>query len=480
MRTVKIRICQTAFIAALAAGLLAGCGEEKTIDYTIEGQEQKQEQQPESEGGNSELERFREEEVWEETWSEQILDDTIEIQVNAPITVPKAAKMWVVGVEETEFIEEYKENLAERLFDSGEIYYADYSHLPKKDLENIKAQLAEGYVESYTLNRTLEAIDADTEEMWAALDNIENAGDSYVPVENYTENKYFGIYEGRFYTLSFLDKDILDYDSYMRKIFWTVRDLEEVCPEKAKELDVLTYYTWKRGNWVENQCRMSEEDAEKEARRFVDKLGFADCYPVLSHTYPLAWGEEPDSFTIGAADSDKWLVDGYVFTFDLGTDDTSFVDYGTEEEYWDYVIEHHRKDEKRYSMGARLQVYITDQGVIGMQADSPVYITQVQEDVELLAADTVKGIFRDKLQGYLEKYWEVFRSDAYTGYMRFDAMDLIYFRVRDKEEPGKYSYVPTWRIAWVTKEESIGQINIRNQVLVNAIDGTLIDFFDET
>ncbi len=58
-------------------------------------------------------------------------------------------------------------------------------------------------------------------------------------------------------------------------------------------------------------------------------------------------------------------------------------------------------------------------------------------------------------------------------------MELIYFRMRDRKNQGYYSYVPAWRLADVVRDVSGRITGISNQVLINAIDGSVIDFYEE-
>lgn len=58
-------------------------------------------------------------------------------------------------------------------------------------------------------------------------------------------------------------------------------------------------------------------------------------------------------------------------------------------------------------------------------------------------------------------------------------MQLIYFRIRDEENPGVYSYVPAWRLASVSRLEIEPPVQINAAVLINAIDGSEIDLFNE-
>lgn len=59
---------------------------------------------------------------------------------------------------------------------------------------------------------------------------------------------------------------------------------------------------WMMGDWVENECRMSEEDAKREASLFAEKLGLD--YPVASFIRPLLWGNPPEVISLTGAEGE--------------------------------------------------------------------------------------------------------------------------------------------------------------------------------
>ena len=186
------------------------------------------------------------------------------------------------------------------------------------------------------------------------------------------------------------------------------------------------------------------------------------------------WGTPPQYVKEDSV-ADGWCINGYVFYFDLGVDVISFVNYGTEEEY--YSFGENADKNAKYSMVARLQIYVTDKGVIKMVADNPVEIINISEDVKLLPLDTVKSIMKESAS----THWDALSFWGNGGYGNcFDEMELLYFRISDKENPGRYSYVPAWRLGAVTRYPMSGKIRIDIPILINAIDGSFINFGDET
>lgn len=288
--------------------------------------------------------------------------------------------------------------------------------------------------------------------------------------DSYDADDYIGSRAGRLYRLSFTEEE--GERCLLRQITLTPQNLQEVCPEKYKTLDDPVCSPRILGDNVENECEMSEEEALEEAIRFIQSLGLE--YSVVSHVCPLVWSD-------AGGNSDEWSVNGYVFSFDLGVDGISFVDFGSETDYMHnlylgYGTERLNldiKEKTQCSLNARLDLYVTDQGVIYMTANNPQKITDVVEGVELLSLDTVKGILKNEL----ETNWKSLRFSSHSKF--FTAMELIYFRIQDKENPQKYSYVPAWRLALVAKDTAAHQISIRNPIFINAIDGSMIDYYCE-
>lgn len=465
----KTSLFKIGIMAVFASGILSGCSQEKTVDYTIEGMPV--EGQRQNSGGKRGVFQFGEDEVWKDTWTleigegmalgREIIPLVTDVHVDAQIRVPQTRQMSVIEVTEPEFNEEYKEALVKNIFDSGEIYYGDIAHLPRRDLEALHP----------------DQIRQEQREILSHID-IESAGDTYTLAEEYNVNEYIGRYDGRLYNLSL--EELSGEKCRLKQIVFTPQSLQEVCPEKYKDWENLACTSWVLGDHVENECRLSEEDARKEALLFIKNLGLD--YPVFSYSRPLVWGNPEEILSLTSiTESESWSVNGYVFSFDLGVDDISFVDFGTEDDYkhpWYYGSEWawlnvNIKEATQYSLNTRLEIYITDQGIVRMVANNPMEIIGVSEGVELLPLDTIKGILKEEL----EKNWKFFRIDFTE--ISFDGMELIYFRVQDKENPGKYSYVPVWRLCNVIRDPIAHQIIVRNPVLINAIDGTVIDFYNE-
>ena len=122
MRKGTVKRCFGAgLVFCLVTGLVTGCSKkEQTVDYNIE-------EETESDQNNANKGK-----------TVNTKKNTVQLTVEASIIVPDIAQMSVVEVEEPEFDEGYKKRVAEHIFEEGDIYYNDISHLPKKELEELR------------------------------------------------------------------------------------------------------------------------------------------------------------------------------------------------------------------------------------------------------------------------------------------------------------------------------------------------------
>lgn len=285
-------------------------------------------------------------------------------------------------------------------------------------------------------------------------------------------DEYTGKMDGITYTLRF-DEHFGEEGYYTDSQWFSLqaKNFEEICPEEYEgyvhHMEHPYMFNDVYMEAAENECKLSLQEAEKIARNFLEEFGLE--YPVLAYTKPLIWGDE----TLDSRTCNKWPANGYVFTYNYGVENVSFTDLGYS--YVNLVMEEGKIP--RYSMYASATVYVTDKGVIFMVADNPVETVSISDSVELLPLDTIKEIMKEEMTNRYGDFRFIFKWAANE--LEFTHMELIYFRVNDKENPERYSYVPAWRLS-----EQIGQYGqwnseIRNPVIINAIDGSVISIFDE-
>ena len=100
-----------------------------------------------------------------------------------------------------------------------------------------------------------------------------------------------------------------------------------------------------------------------------------------------------------------------------------------------------------------------------MVIEYPVSVTSISGSVEMLSLKNIEQIIKEQLKNNADKY-ELERNTS------FNNMQLTYFRLKDKNETAKYSYVPVWSFSRLVDSQK------KNVILVNAIDGTIINSED--
>lgn len=122
-----------------------------------------------------------------------------------------------------------------------------------------------------------------------------------------------------------------------------------------------------------------------------------------------------------------------------------------------------------YDLDDTMTVDVTDSGLIGITMCYPITVEEITEQVELLPVSVVQGIMRQEIVEHTDRYIDNGRG----GSIAFNALELIYFRVKDGDTAGAYSYVPTWRLSRRSEQ------GYDHPVLVNAIDGSVIYLEEE-
>lgn len=460
------------FLLCLGMSFVTGCAD-KNVDYHIEGTTGST--QTEITVVKRGLEQFSDASDWEEEWTAvNTKGNTVTLQADAKIRIPDTDQMSVVEVEEAVFDADYKERVVKSIFGAEEVFYNDITHLPRKELEKERELSQEAYdscVESGD-----QEMSAEYETVLQTYDELlQTAKDTYIPVSRYDVDEYLGERDGITFELRFSERDFVwgrgSGGCRGRSIYLMPKDVYQVCPEEFHELEDLRFWgevgavhSFTPGN---NQCEISKEEAQEQAQSFVDRLGL---------DYSIYTGSE-DIFWKSGNDDSEDHANGYVFAWDIGIDGESFVLRGTQQSYNNFDKKK-ESEETQYDMDSRLEVFVTDMGIIEARIDNPLEIIGVSGKVGLLPLDTVEGIMKEQITQNFGEFRFKYTSERVV---TFNEMELIYFRVMDKEKPGYYSYVPTWRLSnamfW---NEGLQYWNFfENPVLVNAIDGSMIDFYDE-
>lgn len=459
----------------MTAAFLGGCSDEK-VNYNVGTEE--------TGGGNTgSLKQFTDEEKWSDEWNVSLEGgETIRLSVNANVVIPETNSMSVVEVEQTIVDAEYKKHFMSVLFDNGELYYHDNAHRTKAEWEDRIAELEalialnedtiQGQrLESDVMSRADAFLASLEDELQECRSYQQSAPDDYVPADSFDNCNEFIGYRGEVpFTVNFAMND----DKTVSGVRVECMDGRLCVPESLRGYDGVEVFDQQRPADADaNLCNMSMEEAKQLADQFIDGIGRSGqvCWQ-MGDAWWSAYTEHKEE-TVPWVEYVDGAVCGYRFVYGTGVDGRAFAEYGgmTVFDQFKTAIDDTWGGPEEvpggfYDSNDQISLVVTDAGVVDVAMDYPVDMTNVTGQVELLPLDSVKGIMKNEVMEHADDY--DFRQSKY-----YNTMELMYFRLKNHEKQGSYSYVPAWSLS-----AKIGETR-QHAVLVNAIDGSVIHMEDE-
>lgn len=414
--------------------------------------------------------------TWQDSWVEKTASGiAVNVDVNVYTTIPDLKRMSVVEVEKYKFNKKNKKEVLEGIF-GKEIWYYEADKLPgfvvKKMLQEARETVE--YIKKGDLSE--KGLQQDLKEAKAQVrqyeDYLKKAPEDFVKLKenDYKGNQYLGERDGIRFRFTF---DTSHEYGENASISMTAYDMKEVAPAAMQECAYLGPQpdfgggAQKSGARVENQCKISKEEAEKEAEDFLQKAGFPDL--VKTGEGALMWDGMKEN-----GESVERVSDGWYFNYSQGAEGAAFTDSGYESGGV-VMVEQDSGDEAAdsdsyyhgYSMKCSARVCVTDKGVVDASWDNPIRILSSVPGVKLLPFEAIKKSIRNQMTEYVEYCYQYRNKKTVI----FSNMELVYRRVPDPEDEDKFTYVPAWRL------RNPGAF--RDVVyFVNAVDGSLIREWD--
>lgn len=401
--------------------------------------------------------------VDEETWVDSVSMGGKTIDINAKVILPDVENMKVVSLEKVKIDAEYKKNMLEKLFEQP--YVLDELNPPQWYIDSHKEWIEE--MKQLYLAGETEPEDEENYKYYISLLDTWRTRDTDTfkdkVSENYEEWSFYGEYGGNWYEIAFAPESIS----------WTPADCTNMTHFKAASGKVCsgvvghaegisaaaeqTYL-----NMYENHCEMSLEEAEKVAKDFLDKLGYAELGAVMVN--PLSWYDEKGDFS-------EPYVDGYSFTFYREIDGI-VMNYDKASVDW---LKHGDYD-RELCMIEVCSLNVTDAGVIGGMIEKPFIQKEfLSEGTMMLSYRQVKDVLLSLLSKD-ESYYHFSDSS-----LKLNAVRLTYYLMEDN---GTNVIVPVWRLEnqntvynVYTQEDEV--IEVSSVIMINAIDGSVIVPGDE-
>ena len=425
-------------VEAIVIISLAGCSGKK-VDYGNESESKETKNM-------SALADIKTDSGWKENFTIQTDNGEKTVYVNANIVVPDFDNMSVVEVENVKIDADYKKRFLDLYFGGNEYYYHDPDHYTVDELNEV--------IEDW--QKTQDEIHSEGLEQQLAeyRDKLEMAKTTYTVAKDLENCEVFAGYKGDvFCEVEFEAHKVHAYAWYQSGTDYGPPSL------RNEDYDTITQ-TFQdddlkdKADETSNEGSKSAASAKKEARDFLSKLGMQD--QVQRGECECSWIGFNNSEEGNDYQTASW---GYIYSYATGIDGITFMD-GFDRDTYLSVYEANNSDIDDVTLPDSTLLTVTDDGIIDVQLEYPVNVTQIYKDVELISLKNIEQIIKAEITENPDKY-----DTAAT----FNKLQLSYLKIRSDSEQGKYSYVPVWVLSRMVDSKE------QNAIFVNAIDGTIIN-----
>lgn len=435
-RNMRLFAAIMTLIEALVLISLAGCAGKK-VDYGTDTEKL-------TKSAVCNVKDFSTDETYSDEFSVQTEIGNVNIDISAKVELPDCKTMSVVEVEKIPYSAKLKEKVLKAYFGESQIYYYDKEHWTKTQLQNLIDS-----INSSTTPTDTSGTGNRAEFLKEYTHYLENAGDEWTIATEYDScDEFVGKKGNTWYNVNFVaDGDENKWLSGIgagpiEGITQTFQD--DDLKDKADE--------------TSNEGSKSAASAKKEVGDFLSKLGMQDL--VERGECECSWigfnnSEEGNDY--------QTAVWGYIYSYATGIDGITFKD-GFDMDTYLSGYEAIDSDIDDVTLPDSTLLTVTDDGIIDVQMEYPVNVTQIYKDVELISLKNIEQIIKAEITENPDKY-DIASS--------FNKLQLSYLKIRSDSEQGKYSYVPAWALSRL-----VDYSNEQNAIFVNAIDGTIIRIDD--
>ena len=435
----RILAAAMTIVEAIVIISLTGCSGKK-VDYGNESESKETKNM-------SALADIKADSDWKENFTIQTGNGEKTVYINANIVVPDFDNMSVVEVENVKIDADYKKRFLDLYFGGNEYYYHDPDHYTVDELNEV--------IEDWQKTQD------DTHSEWLEQqlaeyrDKLETAKTTYTVAKDLENCEVFAGYKGDvFCEVEFEAHKVHAYAWYQSGTDYGPPSL------RNEDYDTITQ-TFQdddlkdKADETSNEGSKSAASAKKEAGNFLSKLGMQDL--VERGECECGWIGFNNSEEGNDYQTATW---GYIYSYATGIDGITFKD-GLDRDTYLSVYETNDSDTDDVILPDSTLLTVTDDGIIDVQLEYPVNVTQIYKDVELISLKNIEQIIKAEITE---------NPDKYDTTSSFNKLQLGYLKIRSDSEPGKYSYVPAWALSRMVDYSSE-----RNAIFVNAIDGTIID-----
>ncbi len=351
------------------------------------------------------------------------------------IVMPDDDVMYVTSYEIQEITSEYKQGVAEAIFDDAEIYAYNEVRYPTeivKELANYYRDCIES-MEAEGIDSTL------YNDMLKDLNNEYMSGGSDTLAEDYSADKFFGTINGKWYLLDFAANG----GGYTLKRY--PEELQYDMLSASNENYTYAYNDVMLGDSLEqelletndtNISEMTAGDAEEFALNYFSDLGVASV--TVMETISCIWQCVDYLWISDDMQSDCWFCEGYLVTLQQSVEDATpfFANYDTVESLaladdGGIISTKDGYTSKYY------QMCITDKGIVSLTCQDVYVATGESVEATLLK-------FEDVLEKAVANITDYYANCSKSSGITFNYVELTYMMIAEDETA---SMTPVWVFA---------------------------------
>lgn len=435
----RILAAAMTIIEAIVIISLTGCAGKK-VDYGNESESKETKNM-------SALADIKADSGWKENFTIQTGNGEKTVYVNANIVVPDFDNMSVVEVENVKIDADYKKRFLDLYFGGNEYYYHDPDHYTVDELNKV--------IEDWQKTQDETHMEWLEQRLAEYRDKLETAKTTYTVAKDLESCEVFAGYKGDVFCE-------VEFEAHKVHAYALSQSGTDYGPPSLRNEDYDTItQTFQdedlkdKADETSNEGSKSAASTKKEAGDFLSKLGMQN--QVERGECECSWigfnnSEEGNDY--------QTAVWGYIYSYATGIDGITFKD-GLDRDTYFSVYETNDSDTDDVTLPDSTLLTVTDDGIIDVQLEYPVNVTQIYKDVELISLKNIEQIIKAEITE---------NPDKYDTASSFNKLQLSYLKIRSDSEQGKYSYVPAWVLSRMVDYSSE-----RNAIFVNAIDGTIID-----
>lgn len=378
----RILAAAMTIVEAIVIISLTGCSGKK-IDYGNESESKETKNM-------SALADIRADSGWNENFTIQTGNGEKTVYVNANIVVPDFDNMSVVEVENVKIDADYKKRFLDLYFGGNEYYYHDPDHYTVDELNEVIEDWQKTQDETHS--EWLE------QQLAEYRDKLETAKTTYTVAKDLENCEVFAGYKGDVFCE-------VDFEAHKVHAYALHQSGTDYGPPSLRNEDYDTItQTFQdddlkdKADETSNEGSKSAASAKKEVGDFLSKLGMQDL--VERGECECSWigfnnSEEGNDY--------QTAVWGYIYSYATGIDGITFKD-GFDMDTYLSGYEAIDSDIDDVTLPDSTLLTVTDDGIIDVQMEYPVNVTQIYKDVELISLKNIEQIIKAEITENPDKY----------------------------------------------------------------------------